>query len=250
VYKRQGTTRTLATFVDEHLYPKLDAAGLSTSIWFGTLSNNTLDPPHWNDMLSKGSADRIIGVGLQWECVKQVEAVINAGYLVMQSEHRCGNYPWGSTEGIITHKTDQSPNDIAPNDFNYAQESWDLFTEWINLGVNIYSAWNMVLDTHGTNLDADRVWNQNSLLVVNRDTGELVITPYYWVFRHLTQYVDVNAKRVQISGDALAFQNPDGSVVAVMRTGAAGTQIVSIDGTLLQFEATGNGWATVNWQPE
>jgi glucosylceramidase len=201
-------------------------------------------------MLSKGTADRIIGVGLQWECVKQVEAVINAGYLVMQSEHRCGNYPWGSTEGIITHKTDQSPNDIAPNDFNYAQESWDLFTEWIDLGVNIYSAWNMVLDTHGTNLDADRVWNQNALLIVNRDTGELTVTPYYWVFRHLTQYVDVNAKRVQISGDALAFQNPDGSVVAVMRTAAAGTQIVSIDGTLLQFEATGNGWVTVNWQPE
>jgi glucosylceramidase len=241
---------TLATFVDGHLFPKLDAASLATKVWFGTLSNNIFDTDHWEDMLTKPSANRIIGVGLQWETIAQVESVLAAGeYLVMQSEHRCGNYPWGTSESYITHKVDQMPSELAPNDFNYGQESWDLFVDWIKRGVHIYSAWNMVLDTHGTNLDAVRVWNQNALLVVDRDTNELKITPYYYVFRHLTQYVDVNAVRIEISGNALAFKNPDGSIVAVMRTAAAGNQIVSIDGTLLQFAATGNGWATVNWKP-
>ncbi len=34
----------------------------------------------------------------------------------------------------------------APNDHAYAEESWTT-SEWIKLGVNSYSAWNMVLDT-------------------------------------------------------------------------------------------------------
>jgi glucosylceramidase len=123
-----------------------------------------------------------------------------------------------------------------------------LLRDWITRGVNIYSAWNMVLDTHGTNLDYERVWNQNALLVVDRDAKQLELTPTYYVFRHLAQYVEVGATRVEINGDALAFENPNGSVVAVMRTTAAGNQIVSIDGKLLQFEASGNGWATVVWQ--
>ncbi len=90
-------TRTLATFVDAHLFPKLDAASLTTKVWFGTLSNNKFDPLHWQDMLEKPTADRIIGVGLQWETITQVQAVLDAGYLVMQSEHKCGNYPWLGT---------------------------------------------------------------------------------------------------------------------------------------------------------
>jgi glucosylceramidase len=165
----------------------------------------------------------------------------------MQSEHRCGNYPWGSTEGYVTHQTNQSPTDTAPNDFAYGQETWDLMVDWISRGVNIYSAWNMILDTHGTNLDNVRVWNQNALLIVDRDAGELIATPAYYVFRHLAQYVEPEAVRVAIDGNALAFKNPNGSVVAIMRTSSAGAQTVSIDGTLLQFEASGNGWVTVNW---
>lgn len=244
--------RTLATFVDAHLFPKLDAAGLETNVWFGTLSNNKYDPLHWGDMKAKPSAKRIVGVGLQWETVAQVQNVLSDGYLVMQSEHKCGNYPWldNRVNNVADANKDTFLPTLAPNNFAYGEESWDLFTQWIQLGVHVYSAWNMVLDTGGFNLDQVRKWPQNSLLVVDREKKTLTATPYYYAFRHLAQYVDVDAVRVDINGDALAFKNPDGSIVAVMRTTAAGNQIVSIDGTLLQFAATGNGWATVNWKPQ
>jgi glucosylceramidase len=212
-------------------------------VWFGTLSNDRTFPSYMQGV----TPELVEGVALQWETIVRVQEMQNQGFLVMQSEHRCGNYPWGESEGYKTHQTNQSPNDTAPNDFNYGQETWDLMVDWIGRGVNIYSAWNMVLDTHGTNLDEVRVWNQNALLTVDRSTGELTATPAYYVFRHLAQYVEPEAMRVAIDGNALAFRNPDGSVVAVMRTSAAGTQTLSIDGTLLQFEATGNGWVTVNW---
>ncbi len=242
---------TLGTFIDGYLFPSIDAAGLTTGVWFGTQSNNSFFDDYWNDMKSKASADRIVGVALQWETQASIGKVDSNKYLIMQSEHKCGNYPWGSSEGYVTHQTNQTPSGVAPNDFNYGQESWDLMKSWIDDGVNIYSAWNMVLDTHGTNLDAVRVWNQNAMLVVDRDAKKLIPTPYYYVFRHFAQYVDGDATRVGVNGEAVAFQNTkDNSVVVVMRTSSPGSQIVSIDGTLLQFEAAGNGWVTVNWKPE
>lgn len=93
-------------------------------------------------------------------------------------------------------------------------ESWGLIRDWIKAGVNSYSAWNMVLDTAGKNLDSQRPWPQNALLTVDTQTKTLRVTPVYHVFRHVSQYVDPGATRVGTTGgDALAFKNPDGTLV-------------------------------------
>ena len=47
-------------------------------------------------------------------------------------------------------------------------------------------------------------------------------------------------------GDAVAFKNPDGSIVAVLyNSGAARTMTVALAGKKLQLAMPGNGWATV-----
>jgi glucosylceramidase len=47
-------------------------------------------------------------------------------------------------------------------------------------------------------------------------------------------------------GDAIAFRNPDGTIVTVMyNSGGPTTYVLSVGGTLLQFEMPGDGWATV-----
>src|SRR5690606_22479897 len=118
----------------------------------------------------------------------------------------CGNYPWQGG----------NPN-LAPNDHAYAEESWGFFKNWIGKNVSLYMAWNMVLDTVGRNLDTVRPWAQNALLTVDKNQGKLNITPTYYVFRHLGQYVEPGAVRIGTQGgDALAFKNPDGSIVTVM----------------------------------
>ena len=61
-------------------------------------------------------------------------------------------------------------------------------------------AWNMVLDTEGRNLDSERPWPQNALLVVDRQSRRLVETPAYWAFRHFSSFVDVGAVRVGLTG--------------------------------------------------
>ena len=51
-------------------------------------------------------------------------------------------------------------------------------------------------------------------------------------------------------GDAVAFKNPDGSLVAVMyNSSSSGTYTVSIGGKKLQFAMPGSGWATVKYKP-
>jgi glucosylceramidase len=66
------------------------------------------------------------------------------------------------------------------------------------------------------------------------------------VFRHLSQYVEPGAKVVSTSGgDALAFKNADGSIVAVLYSSSGGSQVVSIGTKKISFSMSGGGWATV-----
>ena len=78
-------------------------------------------------------------------------------------------------------------------------------------------------------------------------------TPAYYVFRHLSQYVDAGHASVVATtgGDAVAFKNEDGSIVAVMfNSGAANASyVVAIGGKKFQFAMPAAGWATVKYKP-
>ncbi len=69
--------------------------------------------------------------------------------------------------------------------------------------------------------------------------------------RHVSQFVRPGAKVVATSGgDALAFKNVDGSIVAVMyNSGSSAMDLVSLGREKLQFSRPGNGGATVDYVP-
>ncbi len=98
-----------------------------------------------------------VGVGLQWNTMGRIDSLLalKSDLLIMQTEHRCGNYPF-----TVTNPAPFQPPafnaDKPQNDHAYAMESWYYIREWIKAGVHSYSAWNMVLDTVGKNLDARR----------------------------------------------------------------------------------------------
>jgi glucosylceramidase len=234
-------------FVKQFLGPKLKTDAPNTKVWGGTMS-----APGDGDIAVALSNDStamqfVTGFGLQWNTQDKAGQLKSKG-LVIQTEHKCGNYDFA------TDYWDQSRYDASKpqNDFAYGQETWKLIRDWVKAGSNGYNAWNMVLDTLGTNLNATKPWHQNALLVVDRNAKTLTKTPAYWVFRHLSQYVQPNANVVGASGgDALAFKNPDGSyVVVVYNEGAAKAgMIVAIGAAKLQFDMPANGWATVNYKP-
>ena len=108
----------------------------------------------------------------------------------------------------------------------------------------------MVLDTNGKNIDSMRPWPQNALLIVNTTSKQLIATPAYYVFRHVSQYVDPGATVVATTtNDSLAFKNPDGTIVTIIyNSGAAKKMIVAVKGKKEQFDMPANGFATVNFK--
>jgi len=230
-------TATYVKFVGSYLGPALTAANLTTKVMDGTLSNTSGDAAIGSGVLNDATAKGYIkAIGVQWgmAAANQVSTLKNlaGGISIWLSEHQCGG-SIGST----------SP---APNDQAYGVSSWGYIRDAIKNGLTAYNAWNMVLDKGGLGIDDTRKWPQNALLVA--DSGNITQTPAYYVFRHFSQYVDPGAKVVGTSGgDAIAFKNPDGAIVAVMyNSGAAkSTFTVSMGGKKLQFSMPGSGWATV-----
>lgn len=238
----------MANYIADHLGPLFAERLPDTEIWLGTMSNSNADkaPAIVSAVMGNNTARGYVkGIGLQWGMEAQASNYASQyGIHIMQTEHQCGNNPWDTG--------DQPVNANAPNDYAYGKRTWDLLKSWITKNVNTYLAWNMVLDTSGRNLDDARIWHQNALLVVDRGQGRLIETPAYYVFRHFAQYVEPGAVRVGTQGgDAVAFKNPDGSIVTVLYNSGGPTQAtVAVGGKNLQFDMPGDGWATVNWQPE
>jgi glucosylceramidase len=230
--------KTYAKFVGQFLGPAAAAAGMTTKIMVGSFNGGTSDPGIVSTVMGDATARDYVNVlGFQWGMVDKVGGAKAYDVPIWQTEHKCGNYPWESPFNA----------NLAPNDQAYAVESWGLIRDWIRAGVTAYSAWNMVLDTVGVGIDTNRVWPQDALLTVDTTTKTLNITPAYYVFRHFSQFVVTGAKVVATSGcDAVAFKNPDGSVVTVMfNSGAAKTATVAAAGKKLQFAMPANGWSTV-----
>jgi glucosylceramidase len=241
-------------FIDMYLSPALSAANLNTKIMLGTMSNGdngqqSLDLMVVTNVMADSMAKNIVKlVGLQWGMLDIYEQNPSwlpiSGLPVWATEHKCGNYPWNPAG---------SPAYVepAPNDQAYGVESWGYIRNAIKAGVTAYNAWNMVLDVEGKGNDTTRQWSQDSLLVVNTSSKTLTITPAYYVFRHVSQYVQPGATVVATSGgDAIAFKNPDGTIVTVMyNSGAASTYTLAVGGKKLQFAMPSNGWATVDYVP-
>jgi glucosylceramidase len=232
------TPSTYAKFIGQYLGPTVADAGLDTKIILGTFNGGDSDGSIVSSVMGDATARGYIGaLGYQWGMQGSVGGAKSFHLPLWQTEHKAGNYPWATPFNAA----------MAPNDQAYAVESWGLIRDWIRAGVTAYSAWNMVLDTVGVGIDTTRVWPQNALLTVDTTTRTLNITPTYYVFRHLSQFVATGAKVVATSGgDALAFKNPDGTVVAIMyNSGPAKTITVATAGKKLQFTIPASGWATV-----
>jgi len=241
----EWTSSVMVDYIGNHLGPLFQQRGVPAGIWAGTYSNPTNDNTIGNAVMSNSTAAGYIdGIGLQWGMQQHASTYVGSyasrvDNNIMQTEHQCGNYPW---EGGYQQ--------TAPNDHAYGVESWGLMSNWIKAGVNSYLAWNMVLDSGGRSLDTVRPWAQNALITVSGSDYRL--TPYFHVFRHFANFVDPGAHRVDTSGsfgEVIAFENPDGSVVAVLyNSGSARQMTLAGKGTTVSFSVPANGWATVNLQ--
>ena len=203
----EGTIR----FNRDYLAPTLKAKCPGVKLYLGTFNTNRreliakiLDTP--------GMLGCIDGIGYQWEGRQAMEAFAAegryAGLHKVCTESECGNgrMDWRAAE----------------------HTSWLIFQNMGN-GVDEWYNWNFILCDSGR---SSWGWNQNALVRVDSKTKEFSYRPEYYAVRHFSQFVKPGAKQLAYSPwrdktEAIAYRNPDGSIVVVVTSWADEAKAVS-----------------------
>jgi len=242
---------TYRSFVIDHLAPALAEHAPGTAIMLAMLGNEGGDPDLLSATLNDPAASSVVSsVGVQWGLLSRLLlGAPDYGVPVWVTEHKCGNYPF-----ITSARSGPPPipayTEPPPNDQNYGVETWWYIRDAIrDARVSAYHFPHLVLDRRGLGNDTSRRWAQNSLLVV--DGGKITKTQAYYVARHFSEFVVPGATVLGTAGgDAVAFENPDGSLVAIVYSPEARSDYtVAIGGKKLQFAIPASGWATVKFTP-
>lgn len=202
------TGEELREFIRDYLGPAFEKHGLETEIWLGTINGIVADlfqksasdyDQIVNPALSDPEAYKYIkGVGFQWAGKYTIQQTVQSypELRYMQTENECGD---------------------GKNTWEYAQYVYNLFRHYFVNGANSYVYWNMVLEPLGKSTWG---WDQNSMITVDPNTKEVIYNPEFYVMKHFSHFVQPGAVRIETTGhwtgNAVAFQNPDGSKVIVI----------------------------------
>ena len=196
----------LAKFIGRYLGPALEGSGVE--LYFGTMERENANL--LNATLDRSAyAKYVTGAGFQWAGRAALPEVRkrHPELTYVMSEQECGD---------------------GKNDWKHALHCWDLMLHYLSNGVSAYDYWNLALQKDGL---SHWGWRQNSLVVVDVATRTAVLTPEYYMLKHLSHYVRRGAKRLVTGGsyaDVLAFVNPDSSVIVMMANKGPDPKSISV----------------------
>lgn len=197
----EGLTRFL-----RDLGPEMGRRGVE--IFFGTMERG--NPKLFETVMADQEVARFIkGVGMQWAGKNALPAVHREfpKLAVFQSEQECGD---------------------GSNSWAYTSYCWHLMKHYLRNGASAYMYWNISLEQ---GVPSTWGWAQNSLVVVDARNKTYRYTSDYYLMKHLSHFVDIGALGLCVSGtcdNALAFRNPDGTIVALVRNEEERPQLLSV----------------------
>jgi glucosylceramidase len=214
----------LAKFV-RHLGPVMKQRGVE--VFLGTIERP--DPQLARVVLSDDECRvHIKGLGAQW-----------AGRPALKTLHE--EYP-----DLRIFATEQECGD-GHNTWKFCVYCWNLMRENFELGASAYMYWNLALKVGG-----ESHWGeyQNSLVTVDPGAGTFRYNPEFYLLKHVSHFVQPGSRYLRTTGllaDALAFLNPDGSLVVAMRNelGTARTVDVVVGGRSIVCSMEGNSINTM-----
>ena len=188
----------LRDFIRDYLGPLFAKHRERCEIWLGTL--NTDDYNGYVHLVLADAKARgfIAGVGFQWAGKGAIQRTAESwpGVRLLQTENECGD---------------------GRNTWDYALCIFDLFRHYISNGANGYTYWNMVLQPGGRSTWG---WPQNAMITADPATRRVAFNPEFYVMKHFARFIEPGATRLglhgQWTGNAVAFENPGGSVVLVI----------------------------------
>ncbi len=199
------TAEGLARFL-HYLGPEMRKRDVD--LFFGTLERG--NPKLLATVMGDREAAQFIkGVGMQW-----------AGKNALPALHR--EYPQ-----LPIYQSEQECGD-GSNGWSYTSYCWQLMKHYFRSGVCGYMYWNISTEMTGKSTWG---WAQNALVSVDTVAKSYRYNHDYYLLKHLTHFVDVGARCLETSGtcdDALAFVNPDGGIVLLVRNERTHAQMVEV----------------------
>jgi glucosylceramidase len=199
------TPEGLARFL-KHLGPAMQSK--QVKVFLGTVERG--DPKLIEAVMSDPAAAPFVqGFGLQW-----------AGKGALPKIHR--EYP-----NLPVFQSEQECGD-GSNSWRYTSYCWQLMKHYFRSGVSAYMYWNISTANGGLSTWG---WAQNSLISVDANAHTFRYTHDFYLLKHLTHFVDLGARRLDTSGtcdDALAFLNPNGSIVTLLRNELSRPQTIQV----------------------
>lgn len=197
----EGLTRFL-----RYLCPEMQKRGVD--VFFGTLERG-IPKLLETAMADQEVARSIKGIGTQWAGKNALPAIHEEfpALLVFQSEQECGD---------------------GSNQWSYTAYCWQLMKHYFRSGASAYMYWNISTADGGTSTWG---WAQNSLVSVGSASKTYRYNHDYYLLKHLTHFVNLGASNLLTTGtcdDALAFVNPDDSLVLLIRNEQAHPQRVEV----------------------
>jgi len=224
------TGEEMRDFIRDDLAPRFRKDRLDTEIWLGTINHGDYRKYAGVVLGDPDTAPIVAGVGYQWDGKWAVAETHrrHPGLRLMQTESECGD---------------------GSNDHGAGLYTWTLIKQYFEGGANSYLYWNMVLDQTGNSTWG---WSQNSLVTVNRFTREVRYNFEYYVMKHVGAFIQPGAVRIQTGGDdaqALAFRNPDDTIVVVLSNPSFNpwTMTIRVNERMIRIQAPAGSVNTVVW---
>lgn len=192
----QWTGAQMGEFIRDFLVPRLRADGLSTEVWLGTINCGDIKLYADQALADPKTLAVTRGVGYQWDGRNAIGETASKypSMRLMQTETECGG---------------------GQNHWEALEYTFNLVRHYLQNGANSYLYWNLVLDEHSVSTWG---WRQNAMVTIDRPGKKPRFNPEHHLMKHVAHFVVPGAQRIDIRGwdDALAFENPDKSVIAVI----------------------------------
>lgn len=257
------TYKAIGEMIRDHVASQLKADGLTTKIQMGESCNrpegiqkfpSALDDPEVRKHISTMTVH-----GYDWDKFSSLDEL----------HARYPDIPIWQTE-VCYAKVDDKPTNVPPGapehmpvyDFSDGEFWGNMIMNDMKHHVSAWIYWNMILDQNGgpwlvsvEHGDPDNN-RQHSVVIINRETGEVTYTGLYYYLAHFSKFVRPGAERIGTSGGSeqlnfAAFRNEDGSIVLnIINNGDATSCKILWKGKMVIREFKPHSILTMKWTPE
>ncbi len=181
----------MAHLITNYINPQFANDEIATEVWAGSFRGKRSDAQNF---MKLDNAEDAVGVGLQY-CPPLVLKELKENHPNLKMMH---------TEGSCEN---------GDNSMAQARKRFGEMASWINSGCENYCFWNIALNETST---SGWDWKQNSLINIDRNSGDVTYNPDYAPVSLLSRYIrpgDQSLKVETKKGAALAIRNADRLVV-------------------------------------